>query len=147
MGPQIPRARAFRRNMSEPEVMLWSRLKRLRERGFHIRRQAPFKGYFLDFVCYPRRVVVEVDGAQHTEDRQADHDLVRDAILGRHGFQVLRFTAGQVRRDLGWVVDQTIRTLEAVPSTRDATHDARCLDDSSPPRPLRGLSLPVKVGK
>jgi len=68
--------------MSEPEVLLWSRLKRLRDCGFHIRRQAPFKGYYLDFVCYPRRVATEVDGAQHTEDAQADRDIVRDRILG-----------------------------------------------------------------
>jgi very-short-patch-repair endonuclease len=41
-------------------------LKRLRERGFHFRRQRPFRAYYLDFVCFDRRLVVEVDGGQHT---------------------------------------------------------------------------------
>jgi len=119
MHPAVQRARDFRHNLSEPEVILWSRLKRLRERGFHIRRQAPFRGYYLDFACFPRRVVIEVDGGQHGDDRQEDHDLVRDAILRRHGFRVLRFSAGLVRRDVGSVMDQIIDALETAPSTRD----------------------------
>jgi len=119
MRPQIQRARDFRHAMSEAEVILWSRLKLLRERGFHIRRQALFRGYYLDFVCFPRRVVIEVDGGQHSDDRQEDHDLIRDAILRRHGFRVLRFGAGQVSRDVGSVMDQIIDALETAPSTRD----------------------------
>ena len=113
MRPEITRARAMRGQMSGVEVILWSRLKRLRERGFHIRRQAPFRGYFLDFVCYPRRLVIEVDGSQHGEDAQIDHDDVRDAILRRHGFRTLRFWASSVRQDADWVMDQIVLALEA----------------------------------
>ena len=115
MRPDTVHARNFRRNMSEPEVILWSRLRLLREQGFHIRRQAPFKGYYLDFVCYARRVVIEVDGAQHSEDLQADHDLVRDKLLRRHGFQVVRVWAGEVRRDLSDVMDHIVSMLTDAP--------------------------------
>jgi len=115
MRPQIQRASQLRRNMSEPEVILWSHLKRLRDRGFHIRRQAPFRGYYLDFVCYARRVVIEVDGSQHVDDVHAEHDAVRDAILRRHGFRVLRFWTGDVRRKLDAVMDRIVTTLEASP--------------------------------
>jgi len=119
MRTDIQQARRFRRSMSEPEVILWSRLKRLRERGFHIRRQAPFKGYYLDFVCYSRRLVIEVDGGQHADDVQAEHDAVRDAILRRAGFRVLRFWAGDVRRDLDWVMDQIVVALETAPHVHE----------------------------
>ena len=112
MRPEIKRARELRRNMSEPEVILWSRLKHLRERGYAFRRQFPFRGYFLDFACLSYRLVVEVDGSQHADPVQAEHDAVRDRIVERHGFRVLRFTAGDVRRNLGDVVDHIIRTLE-----------------------------------
>jgi very-short-patch-repair endonuclease len=81
MSLEIDRSREFRRAMSEPEIMLWSRLKRLRDRGYRFRRQAPFRGYYLDFVCYTRRLAVEVDGSQHGSDRQSEHDFVRDRIL------------------------------------------------------------------
>jgi len=118
MRPEIQRARELRRNMSEPEIMLWSRLRRLRSQGFPIRRQFPFRGYFLDFACLSRRVVIEVDGFQHADDRQAEHDFVRDRILERHGFRVIRVWAGEVRRNLGDVMDQIVTVLEASPDLR-----------------------------
>ena len=133
MRPEITRARRFRSGLSEPEVLLWSRLKRLRERGFHVRRQAPFRGYFLDFVCYTRCLVIEVDGGQHADAAQADHDLVRDKILRNHVFFVLRFGTGRVRRDLDGVMSQIVEVLEAAPSTRPANHDARSLGQAPPP--------------
>lgn len=119
MRPEILRARELRRNMSEPEVILWSRLKRLREQGFAFRRQFPFRGYFLDFACLSYRLVIEVDGGQHNEERQAEHDAVRDRILERHGFRVLRFTAGEVRRNLGSVMDRVVCALEEIPRVKE----------------------------
>jgi len=118
MRPEIARARELRRNMSEAEVMLWSRLRRLRDRGFRIRRQFPFRGYFLDFVCLSRRLVIEVDGFQHADEPQAEHDAVRDRILERQGFRVMRIWAGEVRRNLSGVMDQIVLALEAAPSNR-----------------------------
>jgi len=98
------RARDLRNNMTEPEVILWSRLKTLRADGFHIRRQAPFRGYILDFVCFDRHVVIEVDGGGHGEDQQARHDEIRDGVLRREGFQVLRFWNTDVRKNLDGVM-------------------------------------------
>ncbi|MFC3080242.1 endonuclease domain-containing protein [Phenylobacterium terrae] len=118
--------------MSSHEVRLWSRLKRLRERGFHIRRQAPFRGYFLDFVCFSRRLVIEVDGSQHQDEVQADHDLVRDRILAREGFRTLRLTTGQINEDIGAVMDTIVFELEARP------------DFPTRPRAARGSTLPMK---
>jgi len=115
MRDEIRQAREFRTSMSEPEVILWSRLRRLRDRGYRFRRQFPFHGYFLDFVCLARRLVIEVDGFQHGHDRQAEHDAVRDQILRRHGFHVQRFWAGDVKRDASLVMDQILAALEAAP--------------------------------
>jgi very-short-patch-repair endonuclease len=106
------RARELRRNMTEPEVILWSRLKRLRANGFHMRRQAPFRGYFLDFVCFEHRVVIEVDGGQHGDDDQAAHDATRDAVLKREGFRVLRFWNSAVRQNLDGVMYSIVAALE-----------------------------------
>jgi very-short-patch-repair endonuclease len=97
--------------MSPPEVLLWRRLKRLRAQGFHFRRQAPFRGCFLDFVCFSRRLVVEVDGGQHAEEEQAAHDTVRNQVLRREGFDVLRFWAGTVMNEPGEVMDTIVDAL------------------------------------
>ena len=104
--------------MSPPEALLWGRLKRLRAQGFHFRRQAPFRGYYLDFVCFNRRLVVEIDGAQHAEERHVRHDGVRDAVLRREGFEVLRFWAGTVMSDVGSVVDAIADALARRPALR-----------------------------
>jgi very-short-patch-repair endonuclease len=104
--------------MTKPEVWLWARLKRLHALGFHFRRQRPFEGYYLDFVCIDRMLVVEVDGAHYGEPPQAEHDGVRDAVLGRAGYQVLRFWNSAVLTDIDGVMDTIVLALEARPSTR-----------------------------
>jgi very-short-patch-repair endonuclease len=133
MRAEIRQAREFRRHMSEPEVILWSHLKRLRTRGFHIRRQFPFHGYFLDFVCLARRLVIEIDGCQHADDLQAEHDAIRDRILNRQGFRVLRFWATDVRRDPSRVMDQIVAALEAAPLAHGGGQPALRLNRTSPP--------------
>ncbi|MFZ4605936.1 MAG: endonuclease domain-containing protein [Caulobacter sp.] len=90
--------------MTPVEVRLWKRLKVMRAEGFHFRRQAPFRGYFLDFVCFSRRVVIELDGSQHGEGLQEAHDAVRDAVLKREGFRVLRFWNRQARENMDGVI-------------------------------------------
>jgi very-short-patch-repair endonuclease len=109
------RARELRNTMTGPEVILWSRLKTLRSEGFHIRRQAPFRGYVLDFVCFDRKLVIEVDGGQHGEDDRAARDAVRDAVLQREGFQVLRFWNRSVRENLEGVMYSIRDALGAPP--------------------------------
>lgn len=120
MRREITRAREMRGKMSEAEVILWSRLRPLRARGFHFRRQAPFRGYFLDFICNTRRLVIEVDGGQHGESTQAEHDSVRDSVLRRQGYRTLRFWASDVRHDPDFVMDQIIVALELAHSTRSS---------------------------
>ena len=99
--------------MTEPEIILWSRLKLLRAQGFHFRRQAPFRGYYLDFVCFARRVAIEVDGAGHAEAAQTVHDATRNAMLEREGFRVLRFWNSAVRENLDGVMYAIRAELEA----------------------------------
>jgi very-short-patch-repair endonuclease len=109
--------------MTEPEVWLWGRLKRLHARGFHFRRQRPFRGYYLDFVCIDRLLVVELDGSHHAEPLQAEHDGVRDAVLTRAGYQVMRFPNSAVRTDIDGVMDAIVLALEARPSVRGKPSD------------------------
>ncbi|MDB5431731.1 MAG: hypothetical protein JWP35_2847 [Caulobacter sp.] len=112
----VSRARSLRKTMTEPEIMLWSRLKLLRGEGLRFRRQAPFRDDYLDFVCFNRRVVVELDGSHHREDeRQAEHDLARDKILERQGFLVLRIPNARVRADLSGTVAEIMGLVEQRP--------------------------------
>ena len=124
------RAQAMRKRLSPPEAKLWVALRSLRAEGLHFRRQAPFRGYILDFVCFSRRLVVEVDGAQHTQAAQAAHDEVRDRVLEREGFRTLRVTGSDVLNRLASVMDGILAVLE----TRPTPHSLR----SRVPPPHKG---------
>ena len=102
------RARALRKAMTPHEARLWVYLRGLRAEGFHFRRQAPLEGYFVDFVCFRSRLVIEADGGHHTEPFQAAHDAVRDAVLSRAGFRVLRIFNDAIRYEPDGV-NQAIR--------------------------------------
>jgi very-short-patch-repair endonuclease len=109
------RARALRKAMTEPEIMLWSRLKR-RGRGQPIfRRQFAYESMIFDFYCPAARLAVEVDGSTHWTEEKRAKDEARDAWLAGRGIAVMRIGAGAVYQGLGDVVDGVIlRALELI---------------------------------
>jgi very-short-patch-repair endonuclease len=109
--------------MTKAEVRLWMRLKKIRANGFHFRRQAPFRGYFLDFVCFSRKLVVELDGWRHAEDDQAHHDDERDAVLRREGFTVLRFWNHALDKNIDGVMVAIEAALSQDSPTRPSLRD------------------------
>jgi very-short-patch-repair endonuclease len=92
------RAKDFRKAMSPPEVLLWTRLRLLRGDGLTFRRQHPIGPYIADFYC-AARLVVEVDGAHHAEDAQIEQDAARAAYLERLGYRVVRCPGRDITRD------------------------------------------------
>ena len=107
------RARTMRAALTPQEARVWSLLKGWRARGVRFRRQAPFRGYYLDFVCFSRRLVVEIDGGQHGGGEQAAHDAIRDAVLAREGFRVLRFWNHDVNTNFEGVAEAIWAAVEA----------------------------------
>src|SRR5580693_20978 len=101
------RAKAFRQAMSPPEVLLWTRLRLLRGEGPSFRRQHPIGPYVADFYCAKARLVIEVDGSQHSEDERIARDARRDPYMARLGYRVIRIPAGEVMRD----VDETVQGI------------------------------------
>ncbi len=124
MMPQNTTARARARHsaLTTPEARLWAGLRRLRGDGFHFRRQAPFRGYFLDFVCYTHHLVVEVDGAQHGESERACPNTIRDAVLEREGFRTRYFAASDVLGKRDGVVTASRLALPPPGASRHPPH-------------------------
>jgi very-short-patch-repair endonuclease len=81
-------AKKLRRDATDAETKMWWLLRDRRLAAFKFRRQTPVEGYILDFVCFERKIVTEIDGSQHFESSQ---DRERDATLTRDGFRVLRY--------------------------------------------------------
>ena len=76
--------------MTEGERKLWSLLRRKQLAGFRFRRQAPIGPYIADFFCAQAKLIIELDGAPHTEEEQALRDIARTAWLETHGCRVMR---------------------------------------------------------
>jgi adenine-specific DNA-methyltransferase len=88
-GMSAAKARELRNQSTDAERRLWQKLKRRQIAGIKFRRQQPIGPYIVDFACLECRVVVEVDGGQHSERIQEDEQ--RSQWLEAQGFRVLRF--------------------------------------------------------
>jgi very-short-patch-repair endonuclease len=78
----------MRRAATDAEATMWHLLRDRRFSHVKFRRQVPFQNYILDFVCFERRLVIEIDGSQHADSTR---DERRDAVLASQGFHVLRY--------------------------------------------------------
>ena len=100
--------------MSEPEVMLWSRLRGRDAGRPTFRRQHVIGSIILDFYCPSARLAIEVDGRTHWDDDAQAKDAARDAWLKAQGVTVMRIGAGAVYRNLGEVVDGIFLQADAL---------------------------------
>src|SRR3989344_3876059 len=90
--------RAFRKNMTPAEEVLWNALRGRRLHGTKWRRQADIDRFIADFLCPKYRLIVEVDGGIH--EQQQEYDLLRTKIIADHDYQILRFKNDEVLHQL-----------------------------------------------
>jgi len=103
------KARELRKKMTEAEKALWRHLRLRQFGGNKFRRQQPIGEYIVDFVCFERQLIIEVDGGHHSEQRVYDSN--RDAWLKEQGFQVLRFWDNQALREIEAVKEKIMEAL------------------------------------
>jgi 2-methylaconitate isomerase len=99
MDEPLQRARSLRQNQTDTEQRIWSKLRGRRFAGFKFRRQVPLGHYIVDFVCFDRRVILELDGGQHGEQDAKNYDAERTAWLESQGFRVARIWNHEVWED------------------------------------------------
>ena len=96
-GELLERARELRKNMTEEEKKLWFGF--LRKHSFRFRRQEIIGDYIVDFYCKDKKLVIEIDGAQHYEHEAAEYDRKRTEYLENLGIKVVRILNGQINKD------------------------------------------------
>jgi BirA family biotin operon repressor/biotin-[acetyl-CoA-carboxylase] ligase len=111
MTDRVETARRLRRDLTDAERSLWSRLRR-NALGVHFKRQVPLGLYIADFCCLQLRLIVEADGGQHGG---LDDDK-RDAFLMSQGYRVLRFWNNDILDNVEGVLSTIKQALEATPS-------------------------------
>ena len=132
------RARAMRKSMSPPEVLLWTRLRGRNPDKPTFRRQHPIGSIIVDFYCPSARLAVEVDGSSHWDETSRDRDEARDHWLSRQGVAVLRVPASEVFRDPGRVADCVLRLADERRSAPPAPSTPPSSGRGPPPAATRG---------
>ena len=86
-------ARVLRKAMTDAELKLWRMIRKKQMNGLQFYRQKPLGTYIADFYCPARKIVIEVDGGQHYEEKKIKKDEERSKYLQEKlGLKVLRFT-------------------------------------------------------
>jgi leucyl-tRNA synthetase len=94
-------ARENRQPQTEAEDKLWQ-LVRNNQLDVKFRRQHPIGTYIADFICLEKKLIIEIDGAIHSETKERDDN--RTAVLNQLGFHVIRFTNNEIENNIDAVI-------------------------------------------
>jgi very-short-patch-repair endonuclease len=98
----------MRHDPTDAEGVVWRFLRDRRLARFKFRRQVPFRGYILDFVCFSKRLVIEIDGSQHVDSKRG---ALREFALTSEGFQVARYWNNDVLQNPSSVLEDVLARL------------------------------------
>jgi very-short-patch-repair endonuclease len=107
-------AKDLRKRSTDAERNLWNKLRAKQIQGLKFRRQEPIGRYIVDFVCYERQVIIEVDGGQHAA--AIAEDSARDTWLSSQGFKVMRFWDHEVLTNIQGVLGSILEALSPSPN-------------------------------
>ncbi len=99
-------SRQLRDNMTDAERRLWAKLRLNQLKGCRFYRQRPIGDYIVDFFSPRAKLVIEVDGGQHSSAETTEYDRLRDDYMSSLGFRVLRFTNTDVLKNTEGVIER-----------------------------------------
>ena len=106
----VPLAKQLRKEMTKEERHLW--YDYLRRYPVKFLRQKVLGKYIADFYCAEAKLVIELDGSQHYENRGAESDAVRTAFLEGYGLHVLRIPNNEVNQNFRGVCEHIDATVK-----------------------------------
>jgi very-short-patch-repair endonuclease len=106
------RARKLRHNATDAERLMWARLGGRRLAGCKFRRQVPIGGYVADFVAVEAKLIVEIDGGQHSI--RIEEERVRTEELERFGYRIVRFWNHDVLNNIEGGLEALVQELHII---------------------------------
>ncbi|MDD5338784.1 MAG: DUF559 domain-containing protein [Dehalococcoidales bacterium] len=104
-------AKKLRANPTNAESVLWAKLCSRQLEGAKFRRQQQIDNYIVDFVCFDRKLIIEIDGGQHNEASFTEKDTKRTNHLEQKGYRVLRYWNNDVLQNIDGVVYNILEVL------------------------------------
>ena len=97
-------AKTLRKNSTIQEKRLWNILKNRKFHNLKFKRQNPIGRYIVDFICYEKKLIIEIDGGQHNEEKNIKEDIERTTFLKNLGFKVIRFWNNDVYQNIDGII-------------------------------------------
>ncbi len=107
-------ARSLRSNMTEHEQLIWYHIRRKQLNNIQFYRQKHLGPFIVDFYAPSIRLVIEIDGSQHFEERHYEQDKFRDAYLGEAKIHMLRFNNHEVKHQMDGVLEKLYRIIQQI---------------------------------
>ena len=103
-------ARQLRSNPTKAEKVLWEELRNKQFMGYKFLFQHPIfykkddglKFFIADFYCHKLRLIIEVDGGIH--ENQREYDRIRTELLVSKEMKVIRFKNKEVLRNINKIL-------------------------------------------
>jgi very-short-patch-repair endonuclease len=105
------RARKLRRNATDAERLMWPHFGR-RLAGYKFKRQVPIGGYVADFVAPEAKLIIEIDGGQHSI--RIEEDRLRTEEFERFGYRIARFWNHDVLNNIEGVLEALVQELHII---------------------------------
>jgi len=105
----IELAQEQRKNLTESEQLIWSKLRNRQLHGYKFRCQHPVYRYILDFYCHKAMLAIEIDGPVHKYRRK--YDTIRDEFIKSIGIITIRFSNEEVFYSIENVINQIVDAL------------------------------------
>lgn len=108
-------AKELRRKQTEPEEILWFLLRNNNFCNLKFKRQAPFGKYIVDFICLEKKLVIELDGAQHLQESNILHDNKRKKYIEEEGYKIIRFYNSEIFNNIESVLEKLYHEINPSP--------------------------------
>lgn len=93
-------------NSTYAEVFFWQQVKQSQLEGRKFRRQTSIGSYVVDYYCPEEKLVVELDGEVHFDEKAIKYDNKRTEFLESVGLKVIRFENNEVLKNTEYVLSK-----------------------------------------
>ena len=99
----VPYAKALRKDMTKEERHLW--YDYLKSHSVRFVRQKVLGKYIVDFYSAKAKLVIELDGSQHYEEKAQAYDAARDMYLQAYGLSIIRIPNSEINDNFDGVCE------------------------------------------
>lgn len=107
-------SRQLRKNQTPWEKKLWMHLKGRKFFGFKFKRQVVMGKYIYDFVCFEKKLIVELDGSEHLEKIVKEKDKDKENFALNLGYRIVRFWNNDIDSNPQGVLEVIYKEINSV---------------------------------